>query len=274
MRRFQLEPEMKIDREIADLAALWAGEEMAPELLRAWRLAEESILAFPNISTLYSTIGFTWYRLWARPLVPNIEAIPSEERAYYEDFMCTTPHNPNNVDLSRDVLFRLTGAEKSRVDVERIDKGVWPALDEAIALLEDTAAKTEKTPCKPGVIEDQMVRLKALRCWFMTQRNVAAWVAGVYGWMEAKSAAAKSASRGMIVDMMRREITNSKELDLLLDTKVEFMATTGMGETPLIHGRNLRELLRKRIALMVRHFDDDPFIDHDYMMRMAGRQMS
>ena len=35
--------------------------------------------------TLYSTIGFTWYRLWARPFVPNIEAIPPAERAYYEE---------------------------------------------------------------------------------------------------------------------------------------------------------------------------------------------
>ena len=51
------------------------------------------------------------------------------------------------------------------------------------------------------------------------------------------------------------------------------MTTTDFGETPLMHGRNLKELLRRRIALMERHIDDDPFIDHDYMMRMAGRIM-
>lgn len=273
LRRFQVDPAMKIEREVAALARRWAGEELAPALVRAWNLAEQAMLAFPNISTLYSTIGFTWYRLWVRPLVPNIEAIPRGERAYYEDFMCTTPHNPNNVDLSRDVLFRLTTAEKSRVDVERIDAGVWPSLDEAIALLESVASKADAALGTPNVIADQIVRLKALRCWFMTQRNVAAWVAGVYGWMEADSKAEKRRHRAMLADMMRREIANSEALAQLVDSGVEFMATTDMGETPLMHGRNLKELLQKRVALMERHIDDEPFIDHDYTMRMAGRML-
>jgi hypothetical protein len=271
LRRFQFDATMKVDEEVEKLARRWAGEKLGPALVRAWRSAEEGILAFPNISTLYSTIGFTWYRLWARPLVPNIEAIPREERAYYEDFMCTTPHNPNNVDLSRDVLFQLTSAAKSRLDVERIDKGVWPFLDEAIQQLESQATKATETLGKANVIVDQLIRLKALRCWFMTQRNVAAWIAGVYGWMEAKSATEKRKSRALLVDMMRREIANSKDLQQLLDAGIEFMATSDLGETPLMHGRNLQELLRRRIALMVRHFDDEPFIDHDYMMRMAAR---
>jgi hypothetical protein len=271
MRRFQVDPATNMDKEVAGLARRWAGQELAPTLLQAWKLAEEAMLAFPNISTLYSTIGFTWYRLWARPLVPNIEAIPREERAYYEDFMCTTPHNPNNVDLSRDVLFSLTTAKKSRVDVERMDAGVWPPLDKAISLL--AAAKAEALIGKDNVIRDQTIRLQALHCWFMTQRNIAAWIAGVYGWMEAKSAAAKRRHRAMLSDMMRREIANSETLLRLLDSGIEFMATTDLGETPLMHGRNLRELLRKRIALMERHANDDPGIDPGYMMRMAGRIM-
>ena len=273
LRRFQFNPAADMDKEVAGIARRWAGEELAPALLRAWKLAEEAILAFPNISTLYSTIGFTWYRLWARPLVPDIEAIPPRERAYYEDFMCTTPHNPNNVDLSRDVLFRLTTAAKSRVDVERMDAGVWPALDQAIALLEPAARKAGAILGKTNVIADQLIRLKALRCWLRTQRNVAAWIAGVYGWMEAKSATEKRKHRTSLRDMMRSEIANSEALLQLLDSGVEFMATTDLGETPLMHGRNLKDLLRKRTALMKRHMDDDPFIDHDYMMRMAGQLM-
>jgi hypothetical protein len=271
LKRFQMDPAMKVGREIADIARRWAGAELAPALTRAWSLAEQAILAFPNISTLYSTIGFTWYRLWARPLVPNIEAIPRKQRAYYEDFMCTTPHNPNNVDLSRDVLFRLTTAEKSRVDVERIDRGVWAPLDRAIARLESAAPKAEATLGARNVIADQTARLQALRCWLMTQRNVAAWVAGVYGWMEASSAARKQRYRAMLDDMIEKEIANSEALMRLADAGVEFMATTDKGETPLMHGRNLKELLRRRVRLMARHKDDEPFIDHEYTMRMAGR---
>ena len=51
-----------------------------------------------------------------------MEAVSDEDRAFYEDFICTVPHNPNNVDISRDVLFQLTtAAEKSKVVLQRID---------------------------------------------------------------------------------------------------------------------------------------------------------
>ena len=104
LRTFQFDPAMDADAEIERIARGWAGERFAGTLCEAWRLAEEAILAYPNVTPLYSTMGFVWYRLWVRPLVPNIEAIEARDRAYYQDFMCTTPHNPNNVDLSRDVL--------------------------------------------------------------------------------------------------------------------------------------------------------------------------
>jgi hypothetical protein len=266
MSRFQLEPGLDTEAEILALATRWAGAERAPALVDAWRLAEEAILAFPNVCTLYSTIGFTWYRLWARPLVPDIEAIPAAERAYYEAFMCTTPHNPNNVDLGRDVLFRLITPEQGRRDVERMDRHVWPPLDAAIARLEEAAG--------PAVVSDQLVRLKALRCWLETARNVAAWVGAVYGWMDADTAEGKAVHRAALDELIRREIANSGALVALLDSGVEFMATTDLGETPLIHGRNLKDLLARRIALMERHAGDDPFIDHGYMMRMAGRVLA
>lgn len=270
MRRMQFEPALDVDRTIDSLAGQWAGPRFAPALRAAWADAEEAILAFPNTSTLYATIGFTWYRLWVRPFVPNIEAIPAADRAYYEDFMCTTPHNPNNVDLSRDVLFQLTTAAKSRLDVERMDAGVWPPLDRAIAGLA-TCECDARADLGPGnVITDQLVRLRALRCWMMTHRNLAAWVAGVYGWMEATTAAERSHWRDVLDDMMTKEIANSTDLIELLDAGVEFMATTGEGESPLMHGRNLRTLLVTRIALMRRHAADDPYIDPGYMERMAG----
>jgi hypothetical protein len=207
-----------------------------------------------------------------RPLVPNIEAIPREERAYYEDFMCTTPHNPNNVDLSRDVLFTLTTAAKSRLDVERIDTNLWPPLDRAIARLDGVAEQAGATFGPRNVVADQAVRLRALRCWFMTQRNVGAWIAGVYGWMDARTRADKSRHRAALRTMMNKEIENSRELMRLLDSGVEFMATTDKGETPLMHGSNLGMLLQKRIALMERHLDDER-IDHRYTEKMAGRML-
>lgn len=273
LRRFQFDPGMDIETEVKRLAHAWAGDSSAAALVDAWRLAEEAILSFPNVCTLYSTIGFAWYRLWARPFVPNIEAIPVDERAYYERFMCTTPHNPNNVDLSRDVLFRLVDPAQARIDVDRMDKNVWPSLDAAIGTLEAASRQTPDAPGPPGVLTDQCVRLTALRCWLETQRNLAAWVATVYGWMEATTDDERAVQRAGLREAITREMDNSRRLMALVHSPVEFMATTDMGETPLLHGRNLEELLAKRLALMDRHKDDDPFIDHDYMMRMAGQLM-
>jgi mannitol/fructose-specific phosphotransferase system IIA component len=52
------------------------------------------------------------------------------------------------------------------------------------------------------------------------------------------------------------------------------MAMTDKGETPLIHGLNLKENIRKRIRLMQEHMEDEPYIDPDYIEKMAGRPMS
>jgi len=270
LRAFQFEPGLDLSRTLRRISTQWAGERLGPTLERAWELAEKAILAFPHTTALYSMYGFVWYRLWARPLVPNIEAIPSAERAYYEDFMCTTPHNPNNVDLSRDVLFQLTTPQESRVAMDRIDSNVWGPLDEALKLLSEALDEASSSLDKGNVIEDQFIRLSALRCWLMTQRNVAAWVAGVCGYMEAGGEAERAELRRLVKDLMAKELENSRTLLGLLDSGIEFMATTDQGETPLIHGENLRELLEKRMALMVAHGDDEPYIDPDYMERNAG----
>jgi len=69
---------------------------------------------------------------------------------------------------------------------------------------------------------------------------------------------------------MEGELENSRRLLELLDSGIEFMATTDQGETPLIYGENLRDSVRKRMALMEAHRDDEPFIDPGYMERQAG----
>lgn len=272
--RFQYDPCMDVERECAAIARQWAGDEFAPALLDAWRSAEQAILHYPNVCTLYSTIGFAWYRLWARPLVPNIEAIPRSERAYYEAFMCTTPHNPNNVDLGRDVLFRLITPEQGARDAARMDEHVWAPLNEAVDKLSGVLDAANAALGPGNVIADQRVRLRALRCWLETQRNVAAWVAAVYGWMNASTDTEKATHRQALDTLIARELSNSRALLDLLGSGIEFMATTDLGETPLIHGRNLKDLLERRIALMDRHAHDDPFIDHEYMMRMAAQPLS
>ena len=72
--------------------------------------------------------------------------------------------------------------------------------------------------------------------------------------------------------MIAGELENSSRLSALLDSEIELLATTDQGETPLIYGQNLKELLAKRVVLMTAHRDDEPFIDPRYIERNAGRR--
>jgi len=263
LRNYQLNPERTVDDVLESYARKHTGDDSYKTLLKAWDVAESGIIGFPNISSLYSTIGFTWYRLWVRPFVPDIEKIPQTDRDFYEDFMCTTPHNPNNVDLSKDVLFTLTTAEKSKLDVERIDKNVLPGLTEAIGILDGVSNPAP-------IITDQLVRLKALRCWITTQRNIAVWVESVYGFMNTTDQAVKKQHKLNLQAMMTLEMNNTREVIDLFKSGIEFIAMTDQGETPLIYGNNLPELMEKRIEMMKAYFNDDPYIDMNYIERKAG----
>lgn len=273
LRRIAFDADLDMEETTQRIAEDWVGEALAPELARAWSLAEEAMLAFPNVTSLYTAFGFTWYRLWVRPFVPDIEALSQDERSYYEDFMCTMPHNPNNVDLSKDVLFELTTLEKSRLDVTRIDENLWGPMDAALDVIAGLLDRDGLDETARNVFLDQLVRLKALRAWFMTQRNVAAWIAGVHGYLAAADEAEKSACQTLVREMMEKEIENSKGLLELLDSGVTFMAFTDQGETPLVHGDNLKELLPRRIEIMKAHINDKPFIDASYMERKAAERL-
>ncbi|MBW1791272.1 MAG: hypothetical protein JRJ14_03245, partial [Deltaproteobacteria bacterium] len=272
VRLFLFNPDMDIEKEIKRLALNWTGEKYHRILIKTWRFAEKAILAFPNVSALYSTYGFTWYRLWVRPFVPNMESVLPKDRTFYEDHMCTTPHNPNNVDLSRDVLFHLTFPKQAGLVMKRIDKNVWEPLDRAISFLEGAISGEKITPGSGDIIHDQLIRLSALRCWFMTQRNVAAWISGVYGYQEARNKTEKDKYRSMITDLIEKEIINTKRLKVLLESGVEFMAMTDLKETPLIHGNNLSNNLNKRVKIMRAHIDDEPYINPDYIEEKAKKR--
>ena len=272
LRAFQFDPELDADKTIQRIARRWVGALFAGDLQRAWAECENAILAFPHVTPLYSTYGFVWYRLWARPLVPNIEAIPEEERAYYQEFMCTTPHNPNNIDLSRDVLFQLTTVDDCRKALNRIDDNLWKPMDAAIAILENIRESASGALGDNNAVTDALVRLKALRCWFLTQRSVAAWVVGVCGYFETSDETERSACKVVLDQMIDQEIENSERLIEMLDSDVEFMATTELTETPLMHGRNMKELLERRVSLMQAHRGDEPFVDPHYMERMASEE--
>ena len=270
-RAFQFEARLDIEKTVGEIAGRFAGAKYAISLVRGWRLAERAIRHFVPMS-LYSGFGTVWNRLLVRPLVPDIDRIPEEERAYYEKVMVSPVHNPNKVDLARDVLFELIPKDYAKKAFLRIDRHVPAPLGAAIALFERKGAEAERAGDAPAaaVFEDQGYRLRALRALYETLRNAAVWIYAVHEYQETKTAKRRAACRSLLREMIDREIRNAREwVRLWDDARIEWITISDFGETPFIYGENFPALMEKKIALMERHRNDAPFIDPEYMYRLS-----
>jgi hypothetical protein len=269
-REFQLDAGLSVDRTVSKIARRYAGDRFAGDLVKGWRLIERSIRRFVPMS-LYSGFGSVWNRLLVRPLVPDIQKIPEEERAYYEKVMVSSIHNPNKVDLARDVLFELITKDYARRAYRRIDAGAMKPLRAAIDLFLKKKTEAVRAGDEPAasVFIDQACRAQALEGLYETLRNAAVWIYAVHEYLETRDRKVKARCRALLDDMIGREIDNSGRLiRLWKDAPVEWMFVSDFGETPFIHGRNFAELLEKRIALMKKHRRDKPAIDPEFMFRV------
>ncbi len=268
LRALNFDAEANVDAVVAAAASRLVGKSGAPALARAWRLCDTAVRGFPSIM-LYgdNNWGFPWYRLLVRPFAPDIEKIPEAERAYYEKYMTVTFNNPNLVDLGTDILWTLMTREQADAAVAQADRATWQPLDEAIGALGD-AMNSAKADAR-AVFVDQFDRLRALRCYFRTLRNTAAWVAGVHGYIEAKDPSEKEKRLVLVRAMVDDEIRNARDLAALFEaSKTRFMPVDPTGETFNMYGANLPDLIRRKVALMEKHRNDEPRIDPDFMWRL------
>ena len=267
---FQLNPELDINSTLKTIAKKWAGEKYANDLYKTWEMVQETVRSYPPVG-LYTFVGMTWYRLWVRPIIPNIEAISEEERAYYEKYLLAPPHNPARVDLNRDVLFELGGPDAASKNVERMDANVTPPMEQALEYISSILKKTESDSTAHSFFVDLSDRLNALKHWFITQRNTQAWIAGVHGYLRAKDEATKKQCRALLKDMVLSEIENTKQLLQLWETsKTDFMLISEHGESVHQLGENFGELLKKKIDLMQGHESDEPYVDPNFIWRVPG----
>jgi hypothetical protein len=270
-RLFMLNPNMDIDEAVRKIALRYAGHVYADDLAKGWQLLEQAIRAFVPLS-IYSHYGVVWQRLFVRPLVPDIGRIPESERAYYESKMCSSIHNPNRIDLSKDVLFELVTKDYAHMAFSRIDEHVWGPLESAISHFEGRKEKAatggeQKTAV---VFEDQYFRARALKCLYTTLRNTAVWIYAVQKYLDTEDPSIKAEAQNLLEDMMGREIHNCRELITLWnESPVEWMIISGTEETPFIHAENFPQLLEKKIVLMETHRKDEPSVDPDYMFRVS-----
>ncbi len=268
LRALNFDPAADVDAIVSAAAARLVGRSGAPALVKAWRLCDTAVRGFPPIG-LYgdNNWGFPWYRLLVRPFAPDIERIPEAERAYYEKYMTVTFNNPNLVDLGTDILWTLMTRDQADAVVAQADQRTWKPLDEAIGVLKDSVQSAKGDARE--VFVDQLDRLRALRCYFRTLRNTAAWVAGVHGYIETKDPAERDRRLTLVRAMVDDEVGNARALAALFEaSKTRFMPIDPTGETFNMYGTNLPELIRRKVALMEKHRNDEPRIDPNFMWRL------
>ncbi|HUI10496.1 MAG TPA: hypothetical protein VL221_09225 [Bacteroidota bacterium] len=269
VRAFQLEPAMDLASFMRRKAEEWIGPAMRDDLVRLWEMSDEAFRCFPIPIWIYAGWG-VWYRLFVRPIVPNIEAIPEKEREYYEDFLLATTHNRTRVDFRYDVGFDLIEPERAWSALKHMDDDLIPAMRKILAHAEQMEKKASGAAEK-AVARDQRERMIALMCWYRTERNVTAWVAGVHGYMESKDPAFRSKCRATLKEMVLDEIANTKDLIRLWETATtRWMMVSDVGETTFVYYTNMGELMKRKVALMQGHENDEPYVDPDFQWRVPG----
>lgn len=271
IRCFQLNTSLPLETVLHNTAASFVGDDLASTLISAWDKIEEALSYMPYLP-LFSNFGFVWYRLWVRPFVPNIEAIPKEERAYYERFMVTMANNSNMNDLGKDVLFQLVDATSGAYMARAFDEHVLPKMEKAFQFVTEVTARLQESKVNNNAIavfQDLLIRLRAARCWARTQRNLCTWVVNVYGYLDSSDTIERAQYVEQLQQMIDDDLKNTNELmDLWANSPTEFMLVSEIGETSYIYGENFGKHLQRKLALTDAYRHHDPFIDKDIIWRI------
>lgn len=270
IRAFQNNPGLDLQELLENRARTWAGEVEAASLVQIWNHADEAYRAYPPPVSVLS-MWSTWYRILVRPFVPNFEALSEEDRAYYEDFHLGHANNRVRVDFRREINFDFCTPDYGRKCREAITANVFPEMEAAVSMARARREATEADSPAHAVFSHLHDRLKALQCWFRTQRNVAGWIEGVHGYLEATDDATRKATRELVREIVLDEKENATHLlEHVESARTKWMLRSAVGETTFIYGTNIADLLRKKIALMEGRENDEPFIDPDFMWRVPG----
>ena len=268
-RGFQFGQIADIDTYLANVAQKWLGAADG-DVLNVWRLSDLAVQTAPTL-ILYGGLGFTWYRFWVRPFVPDIGKIPEKERAYYEEYMLSVFNNPHNIDFGADMLWQIHGKEESARTMQRFDEESLPALQAAIDAAGAALQKAASGSAQHDYLLSLRDRLHAYHAYQTTLRNICAWIAGVHGYLDATEPTEKAHYREIVREMVANELANTRRLLALWQTsKVDFMPVREDVETMHDYGPNFGELLKEKIALMEKYGDAEPSIDPDYMWRMPN----
>jgi len=268
IQTFQNEPSLPFDDLLLRKAVKWVGEEGADRLVELWIHADEAYRSFPAPVNVLA-IWCTWYRILVRPFVPNFEALSEDDRAYYEDFHLGHVNNRIRTDFRREINFEFCTPEYAGKCRSGMSEHCLPAIAKAIELAE-AGLKSAQASAR-DVWTHHLDRLKGSQSWLRSQRNIAAWIEGVHGYIETEDSKEKERCRRLVRDTVLDEKENARLLLEHVETATtEWMIQSELGETTFIYGDNIADLIRKKIALMEGRENDEPHVDPDYMWRVPG----
>jgi len=268
LQAFQRNAQTPLENVLNASAERWVTPALAQSLKELWDLSDIAVRSYPS-GIPYSTFAFPWFRLWVRPFVPNIDAVPELDRSYYERYLLATFNNPTRIDLNNDMMWNFLTVGEAGEKKRAIDQSVIPPLNQAVARSSALLQQTGEADTARKVFLDLHDRLCAARCYYRTMRNSVAWTESVHGYMEAKSQTEKQKFRGMCRDMVVNELDNAQNLlKLWEESHVDWMPITTGEESLHIYAANFGDHVRRKIELMKRHAEDEPYIDPKYMWRM------
>lgn len=268
LRSFQLNREVSLQGVLTDAAERWVGPPYGEDLIALWKLADTAVRSYPA-GIPFSTFAFPWFRLWIRPFVPNINAIPETDRAYYERYLLATFNNPARIDLNNDMMWNFLTMPEAREKKEAIDRDVLPPLAKAVARGGELLGTMPRGNPARAVFEDLHDRLRAAKCFYATMRNSVAWTEAVHGYCAAEAHDKRQLFRSQSRAMVLSELENARELLALWNQSgADWMPVSEADESLHIYAENFGDHLEHKIMLMERHMNDEPSIDPNYMWRM------
>ncbi len=263
LRHYQFNRSLSIEAVLDRAASRWAGRR-ADTLKNIWSTIDEVVQSAPSVP-LYQGYGFVSFRLWVRPLVPDYDQIPREQRAYYEETMLTNYYNPTLVDLGKNALWTIISQAEADSLLDIWPNGFWSQLDTAIEQSRQAASGSDSP-----VFADLTPRLMALKCYYKTLYNTVGWIAHTHAYLHTEDPAERNARQQQLRALIDDEIENSEALLKLWESSSKpFMPICTEGERWYSYGENFPELLKTRIHLMKTHRNDTPHIDPDYMWRLS-----
>ena len=270
VQAFQNEPSLPIEDLLCRKAIKWVGKEGADQLVDLWLQADDAYRSFPAPVNVLA-IWCTWYRILVRPFVPNFEALSEDERAYYEDFHLGHVNNRIRTDFRREINFEFCTPEYAGKCRHAMTNDSLPAIAKAIELAEAglASANSDANACDAWI--HHLERLKGSQSWLRSQRNIAAWIEGVHGYIESDKPEEKKRCQNLVRETVLDEKANAQLLLAHVESaRTEWMVQSEVGETTFIYGDNIADLIRKKIALMEGRENDIPHVDPDYIWRVPG----